>query len=119
MSMIVKNFVMINFILQIDTMYGEGLPDEVNDLVDDLNGADIRMPVDNFSYSKVMFRLYKHKNDVSALIYNLVDLMINMWYSVVMEFSIIIYNYFGGIMVIVIQMVGYMKQNNQIKGVNH
>lgn len=31
-SMIIKDFVMINFILQIDMMYGDNLPEEVEEI---------------------------------------------------------------------------------------
>jgi hypothetical protein len=54
LSMIIKDFVMINFILQIDTMYGEGLPDLILDVVDDFNESALRMPKDKNTYKNLI-----------------------------------------------------------------
>jgi hypothetical protein len=63
--MIVKNFVMINFILGIDTMYGDLLPEQVGELVDEINGnGGLTMPKDGHSTKKILIRMYRHSNNL-------------------------------------------------------
>jgi hypothetical protein len=111
-QMIIKDFVMINFILQIDSMYGTNLTEEVFEIQEEYNDVGgLQMPKDNNSWHKVMFRIYRQKNNVKQLISNLVDFAINCLYMTIIEFTVIIYNYFGAIVVIVVQMIGLLSMD--------
>lgn len=103
LSLIIKDFVMLNFILQIDLMYGEVLPEEVQELVQEFNDeGGLIMPKDNNSYKKLIVRMYRNSNNLSKLVSCLMDILINAWYTFLHEFSVIIYNYFGGIAVLLV-----------------
>ena len=35
------------------------------------------------------------------------NLLVNVWYTILMNFQVIIFNYFGGVICILVQIVGF------------
>jgi hypothetical protein len=111
LSMIIKDFVMINFIMQIDTMFGEDLPDLILDVVEDFNEGALKMPKDKNTYQTLIKRFLRDRYDLRKIFTVIMDITVNIWYTIIHEFSVVIYNYFGAINILLIQMLGYLAQD--------
>lgn len=79
------------------------LPEQVEELVDEMNeNGGLKMPKDGYTYTKIFKRLIRESNNLKALLVGFIELFINIWYTFVNEFAIIIYNYFGAILVLLV-----------------
>ena len=56
---------------------------------------------------KEKIKMSKRTNACSEIFYSIMDIMVNIWYYFLFNLHILVYNYFGGFIVIIIQAVGF------------
>lgn len=57
-------------------------------------------------------QIKKYKtNRFWMILFAVCDLVVNVWYHLLFNFHILVYNYFGGITVIIIQAIGFYYTN--------
>ena len=104
LSHITKNFVTLGFILNIDNMYAVSLPKEIKENAQRINEAGgLRMGSDNNNMSSI----YKRILQGGPILDEILNILINISYTVMTNFQIILINYFAPMMVVVIQVIGF------------
>ena len=99
------------------------------ELTDNLDIAyNLDDPVQKSVYFKNKFRserkLRRRVNVCWQILYAFLDILVNIWYYLLFNLHILVYNYFGGLIVIFIQAIGlylqyygHIKLDNPITGV--
>ena len=110
LSDIIKSYVTIGFILNIDNMFTGNFPQEVKQNAEKVNDSKVlKMGTDYNTFSKVYKRFKRSKT--SRDYFNVfLSIIINIQFLIVSNFTIIIYNYFAPMICILIQLLGYTKQ---------
>ena len=104
MFSMIKHYVAMGFILNIDDLFGQQFPQCAKDHVDQLNSAKVLiMPQDNNSTHKVLKRML----EVSPLS-TIKDLMINLWVGLLLNLQIVLFNYFAPVAVFGMQVYGFL-----------
>ena len=62
---------------------------------------------DSNTFVKIFKRLASRKLSISSIAIALSDGIINIWYISILNFYIVLYNYFGALVVLLVQEVGY------------
>lgn len=111
-----KQYVAIGLIINLDNFMTQCLPKECLENVERLNKSEvIKMPEDHNSTFKVLKRQFKDNKALkspAAWFYMLLNIVINLWAGFLINFKIVILNYFGHFFVIIIQVFGYFYLNN-------
>lgn len=105
MGSITKSFVTIGFIMNIDNMFASTLPKEIKDNQVALNKKKIPIGKDYNSYRLIFQRM--KKGDTITLLNELFNIWVNIQFTILVNFQIIVINYFAPVIVVVIQVVGY------------
>ena len=90
----------MGFILNIDDLFHHIFPKEVLKNQDELNDSgDMVFSHDHNTTMRVLKRLFRKKNICSPRMWfnTIINLLINFWVFVLMNFISIFFNYFGGI----------------------
>ena len=109
-SMITKSYMVLGTICNIDNSFAGGLPKEIFDNAKELNEQKaLKITHDANSSSKILKRLLRPKRGCSLeLIFSeLGNFVINIWIFLIQNFLIVIFNYFGALLVLVVQFLGY------------
>ena len=109
-SMITKSYMVLGTICNIDNSFASGLPKEIFDNAKMLNKQKaLKITHDNNTSSKIIKRLLKPKKGCSLnLIFSeLGNFVINIWIFLIQNFLIVIFNYFGALLVLLVQFLGY------------
>ena len=109
MSMI-KHYVAMGRIVGLDDMFAATFPNSLVQNAKKLNEAEIlSMPRDRNTNKKIFKRLCNRRKwyRPRQWIETIKDLLINLWVSLLSNFIIIVFTYFGPIFVVGLQLFGY------------
>ena len=103
-SLITKSYVTLGTICNVDNSFAATLPKEVFENAKKLNqeGA-LKIGEDHNSMKKIVKR-FKKKGGCSCYVVtsSLVDIWINMWIFIIQNFLVVIFNYFGAHLVLIV-----------------
>ena len=100
LSTIIKSFVALGFVVQIDNMFSENFPKEIKEMAGNLT---LEISKDQNTFKKIVRRLEKQRAQnpktmrVKEAAFNVV---INIWFTLINNFYIIFYYYFYPLMCI-------------------
>ena len=115
----------LSFIVNIDDMFSGSLPAEVRENAKILNKAKaLKLTHDFNSFKEINQRvkmilksafrftddetlIYMKKKKQPGLGYEFANVLVNIWYHVLVNFQIILFNYFSGFLCILIQIIGF------------
>jgi len=106
----IKQFVAIGFFLTIDDLFATTFPKSVITNVKDLNKSKILVMSKDTNTSRLVCKRYctcKNFFSPSYLAMTIVDLIINVWYFLITNFQILIFNYYAPIVCMLLQIIGY------------
>lgn len=106
---IIKSYVAMAFIIQIDNIFVTLFPDEIIENTKALNKSGLlKMTVDNNTTSRVVKRFLRKKNigDVKMLINTILDLAVNLWYATLLNTKIVFFNYLAPLLMVGVQIWG-------------
>ena len=92
-------------VCKIDNRFACSFPKEIFDNAKKLNSLHaLKIKEDNNSNSKILKRLIKPKNGYSlSLIFSeIANLTINVWFFFIQNFLVVIFNYFGALLVLLV-----------------
>ena len=104
-SMITKSYMVLGTVCNIDNSFASGLPKEIFDNAKKLNSQHaLKITEDSNSFSKILKRLIKPKNGCSfSLIFSEIgNFAINVWIFFIQNFLVVIFNYFGALLVLLV-----------------
>ena len=102
---VVKTYVMLGFIMNVDVLVAKDLPDDVIKNAEAINAlGGLRISKDYNLYSLIFGRMVENP---SMLLQEIPNLLANVWFGVLINFQVILYNYFAPLYVVIIQLVGY------------
>ena len=102
---VVKTYVMLGFIMNVDVLIAKDLPDDVIKNAEAINAlGGLRISKDYNLYSLIFGRMVENP---SMLLQEIPNLLANVWFGVLINFQVILYNYFAPLYVVIIQLVGY------------
>ena len=100
LSMIVKDFVTIGFILTIDNLFAGSLPDDVKQIAARINKeGGLRMSRDNNKFSAIKRRW---TDGTSSRFNEVLNFLVNIWFYILINFQVIVYNYFAPFAVLIV-----------------
>jgi len=110
LGQIVKAFVTLGFCNNIDSMFVGNMPLSAKKNLAALNKkGGLTMPKNKNTYSNIFLRLkqaLKERNS-SNIWREIFNIIVNIEYTILVNFQIVVFNYFAAIMVIIVQMIGY------------
>lgn len=110
-SLIIKSFVVLGSICTIDASFAATLPTEVFDNAKRLNKeGTLKIGKDNNSMKLIYKTLKKPESRKSykIMLSSIVNLILNLWILIIQNFMVVIFNYFGAQLLLLIQMIGYI-----------
>ena len=127
LSQITKGYVTLSLVVGIDDMFAPTLPADIRENADNLNKSQmLRLSKDNNSYTLIFGRIKKlilsyvccfskkhqhwartQRHLTQGLPDEFMNLIVNIWYTILMNFQVIIFNYFCGVLCIIVQIVGF------------
>lgn len=120
--MITKDYVTLAFVLTIDNVFSDLLPEGIVQNAEDLNEAGtLKMGTDYNTMARIKKRLtiaYKDETlDMKQLLEELGNIAVNFIYIAVTNFQVIFYNYFAPMTCIFMQLIGfyYQERNKGMK----
>lgn len=109
LSMIIKSFVALGFVIKIDDMFSENFPNEIKS-----TAADLRLTIgkDQNTFKKVWRRIKKEKTKTGRANWGgaVANVLTTFWFTMLNNFYIIIYYYMFPWLVVVIQF-GFFVMN--------
>lgn len=111
--MITKDYATLAFVLNIDNMFAMTLPAEVKANAKKINSLNLlKMGKDYNSYKLIYQRVIKIDTDENEgwmvdYLREVANICVNIWCGFLLNFEIIIFNYFGPFMSVMIQFMGY------------
>ena len=116
-SLITKSFVALGFVVNIDDMFAASIPLDIKKNAERLNqGKKLKLTKDYNSFKEIFSRLSSKKNKVATeqkkapdptLIDEMINILINLWYQVIINLQLIIINYFAGMACVIFQIIGF------------
>lgn len=103
--MIVKSFVALGFVIKVDDMFSENFPTEIKTTSKSMS---LVIGKDQNTYKKIMRRLKNSKNGGYCDAFT--NLLINLLYTVLNTFYVVIYYYFMPITCVIIQFYAFYYQ---------
>jgi hypothetical protein len=104
--MIVKSFVALGFVIKVDDMFSENFPTTIKK-----TSAEMVLVIgkDQNTYKKIMERVSKAQKKGRPLPYfsTIFNLFINIWYTFLNTFYIVIYYYFMPITCVISQFTAF------------
>ena len=129
LSQIIKAFATCAFVTTVDDVFAANFPQSIKENAKKLNKTkSLLVEKDHNSYTKVFKRLWKgisckkimtenmmtgeqeRVNPLTIVFQELANLAINFWYQIVVNIQVIFYNYFIGLLCVIIQLVGSISQ---------
>ena len=115
LGMITKDYVTLAFVLTIDNIFSDMLPEGLKKNAEDLNNAGtLKMGTDFNTMEKIKKRLVKsyksEKLTIKQLCEELGNILVNIIYISVTNFQVIFYNYFAPMTCIFMQLIGFYYQ---------
>jgi len=110
--MIIKSFVALGFVVKIDDMFSENFPKEIKNMASELT---LQLGKDTNSMARIWKlikkrRAAKKKVNWKGVVFNV---LINLWYTAINNFYVIVYYYFFPMIGIVLQFfMFYNKTHN-------
>lgn len=106
LSMIIKSFVALGFVIKVDDMFSENFPEEIKDTA---NSMVLTIGKDQNTFKKIWKRIQKAKKNNKPIGYGdvLMNVVVNIWYKILNNFYIVIYYYFMPLTCILIQFVAF------------
>lgn len=107
LSMIIKSFVALGFVIKIDDMFSENFPNEIKRTAEDLT---LTIGKDQNTYKKIWRRIQKAKKNGKPVNWAgaVANVLTNWWFTLLNNFYIIIYYYMFPCMVVVIQFAMFI-----------
>ena len=120
LGMITKDYVTLAFVLTIDNVFSDILPEGLKQNAEELNEAGtLKMGTDFNSMDKIKKRLMKsykaEKLTFSLLLEEIGNILVNIIYISVTNFAVIFYNYFAPMTCIFMQLIGFYYQERNHK----
>lgn len=112
LGQIVKNYVTLAFVANIDTVFTTMLQADVLTNANEINkSGGLTITIDNNTNEKLFKRTFNNKSKVTvgSVIFLLLNLFINAWYIFLVNFVVIFYNYFVGMSIVIIQILGFFE----------
>lgn len=106
LSMIIKSFVALGFVIKIDDMFSENFPNEIKTTAADLS---LTIGKDQNTYKKIWRRIKKGQKMGKANYGGAIaNVLTNWWFTLLNNFYIIIYYYMFPCLVVVIQFATFV-----------
>ena len=110
LSMIVKDFVSIGVILGFDNLLANSLPQSIRTNAENINlSGGLVLQKDSNSFRLIFKRAIREYTDIKSVTNEIMNVVVNLWFFTIINFQVIFYNYFAPLIVIIVQMLGYLK----------
>ena len=119
LTQITKAFVTLGFIVSIDDMFAEKVPKEIFVNAAKLNKHKVlKLSKDHNTNYRICIRIKKgcvgffccrrrKQSLCNLLLTETLNLTINLYYAIILNLQLVVYNYFIGVLCILVQMAGY------------
>ena len=93
LSMIIKSFVALGFVIRIDDMFSENFPEEIKN---EAGAIHLVIGKDQNTLKKIISRIKKQRESNEPVLWTqaISNILVNLWYWFVNNFYIIVYYYF-------------------------
>ena len=114
LQMIIKSYVALGFVTNIDNMFSEAFPDEIKSTAGDVV---LKFGKDQNTLKKIWHRVQRSRRKGEDIAYfNIfINLMVNLIFFLATEFYVIIYYYFFPLLGIIVQVSMFFLQETSLK----
>ena len=109
LSMIIKSFVALGFVIKVDDMFSENFPDEIKDTASNLV---LVIGKDTNTFKRIWKGIRKNQRKGIAVKWDEVifNVLVNLWYGLLNNFYIVVYYYFMPLSCVLIQFIAFYYQ---------
>ena len=111
---LIKNYVTIGLIMNIESIFSDSIPRDVHEIVKRINTeGGLLIPPDENTWKHSLDRIRQNKDKsqrLKILAREAQTTLINLYFHLIVNFQVIVYNYFGPIVILGMQIIMFYQQ---------